>query len=48
MGGSSEEGTYDIDDGEGIEEMTPEQEAEMREMLGEDYDRIYNKQEEID
>lgn len=39
------EDEVNIDSGEGIEEMTEEQEAALREALGEDFDKIYGIQE---
>jgi hypothetical protein len=41
LGGGGKDETFGLDTGEGIEEMTPEQEAAMREALGEDFSRIY-------
>lgn len=40
FGGSSDE-SYDVDTGEGIEDMTEEQEAALRLALGEDFDKLY-------
>lgn len=43
-GGKKQEGEYGMDTGEGIEEITPEQEAALREALGdEDFERMYKK-----
>lgn len=36
-GGNSTEGAVGLDDGEGVDEMTDDQEAAMRLMLGDDY-----------
>jgi hypothetical protein len=45
MGGKSEEGTVGLDDGSMIDEMSEEQIADMRDMLGDDFDRIYGDNE---
>jgi hypothetical protein len=43
LGGKSKkgDGQYELDDGEGLDEMTPEQEAELRQALGDDFDKLY-------
>lgn len=41
LGGGKKDGEIGLDDGQGIEEMTEEQEANMRAMLGDDFDRVY-------
>lgn len=39
--GKKSDGSYDLDSGEGLENMTEEQEAELRLALGDDFDKIY-------
>lgn len=41
LGGKKQEGVYELDSGDGLDTMTPEQEAELREALGEDFDKVY-------
>lgn len=42
-GGGNSEGTVSMDNGDGLDEMTPEQEQDLRDMLGTDYDLIYGR-----
>jgi hypothetical protein len=41
LGSGSGEDGYTLDTGEGIEDMTDEQEAELRLALGDDFDKLY-------
>jgi len=40
------EGEVGIDSGDGLEELTEDQEAALREALGEDFDKIYGQTED--
>lgn len=42
-GGKKEDGEIGLDDGEGMDELTDEQIAEMKIMLGDDFERLYGK-----
>ena len=44
-GGKSDEHTVDLDGGEGLEDMTPEQEEALRAALGADFDKLYGQEE---
>lgn len=40
LGGGTKEGEYALDSGEGLEDLSDEQAALLREALGDDYDRV--------
>lgn len=42
LGGKSEEGTVELDSGDGLDEVSEDQEAALRAALGDDYDKIYS------
>lgn len=41
LGGKANTDSYDLDSGEGINDMTEDQEKALREALGEDFEKIY-------
>jgi len=45
LGGKKKgEGEYGLDEGDGLDEMTPEQEQDWREILGDaEFERLYGK-----
>lgn len=43
LGGGKKEDEVGLDTGEGMDELTEEQIAEMKIMLGDDFDRIYGQ-----
>jgi hypothetical protein len=47
-GGKSDDGAVGLDDGSMLEEMSDEQIADMKEMLGEDFAKLYNQEPETE
>lgn len=41
VGGKSDEGTYELDDGEGLDEMNEAELQNLKDMLGDDYETLY-------
>lgn len=46
LGGGKKEDELLLDDGEGLDEITPEQEEALRAALGSDYDKLYSNTDE--